>query len=72
MAVDFKVKRHDIRDVYIIEVWVNNKFRATITPTDRGFRVLSDYFAAIDYVPGTPMVMEFAFSDKPTEFVGSH
>jgi hypothetical protein len=73
MTVDFKVESNQYRNALVIEVWVNGRFRATISPTEDGIRIISRYFSAITYDPGVPpavpSMMEFAFtdSDKPTE-----
>jgi hypothetical protein len=43
--VRFVVQRHAVRDVEVVEVWVDGVFKATIVPDDGdGIRVISRWF----------------------------
>lgn len=48
MGMTFRLTRHTVRQCDIVEVWVDDKFIATITPNDThdGVRVISKHMAA--------------------------
>lgn len=53
VRTEFKVKPHLTRGgVEIVEVWIDGKFTATITPSDiQGVRIISKHIAEVSQTP---------------------
>jgi hypothetical protein len=49
MAVEFKLARHDIRHVDVVEIWIDGQMRATLYPDEsgEGIKLISRHFAEI-------------------------